>query len=618
MKKFYFAILTALLMLVSMSANAIDVVLNIDNPDNVTVKVNYGAPLDNLVPGDNPLTVDEYQSISISAKEGIMITSAVKSLNDNDETIYVSNMTDCNVYVSSSDAGAKYTVTTALADELRDGSCTIIVDDPANVSVQRSGTFSYVNLNAGDNEVKFITGKELPLTIAPKNYGTSLYQVKVNDEVVSPQGTSWRISPASGDKIEIFALFPDIDIPVKFSYATEEAKGFISSVTVDGVPVDNYNDDNFTVKAGHTIAVSGNTNDYSLSYFKVNGSTTYFYGSYSMVVTEETTFEVDAHKYGTVKATIDIDNPDNVIVYRGYSYNNDIITGLVSGENTIELSETNAMIQIKPASGCFIVSVTAGGSTVSADYSGAYNVTVTEGMNIIISSGAIERDSKAIVYVDDRSAAVNYFNFMRSDRSSVDIVSGYNEISFYDGDNPFGLSWYGANYANVYLNNEAVAPIYENSTTYELRLEHGDVVKIFLASDPAACDVELISHDDLDAGKVAVTFDRINNVSSWAQNHRLLPGTEISIMPVGDYKIAVKADGTAVEPDATGAYVVKVDKDSSIAVSPNSSGIEGVSTDAVETGDVYNLQGIRVQKGSDMSRLPAGIYIVNGKKVVKQ
>lgn len=618
MKKIYFAILTALLMLVSVSASAINVVLNIDNPDNVAVKVNYGAPLENLVAGDNTLSVDEYQSISVSAKNGVLITSARKSLNGSDEEVYVSNMTECNVYVSSYDAGAKYTVTTARADELRDGSCTIIVDDPSNVSVQRSGTYTYVDLNAGDNVVKFITDKELPLTIAPKNYGSSLYQVKVNDEVVAAQGNSWRISPANGDKIEIFANFPDIDIPVKFVYATEEAKGFISGVTVDGTPVDNYNDDNFTVKAGRTIAVSGNTNDYSLAYFKVNGSSTYFYSSYSMVVTEETTFEIDAHKYGTVKATLDIDNPDNVIVYRGYSYNNDVITGLVSGENPIELSETNSMIQIAAASGCFISSVTVDGSPVSADYNGAYNVTVTDGMSIIVSSGAIERDSKAIVYIDDRSAAAQYFSFIRTDRSSIDLASGYNEIAFYGGDNPFGLSWYGAPCANVYVNNESVAPLYENSTTYELRLEHGDVVKIFLASDPVTCDVRLTPEQNLDTDKVAVTFDRINNVSSWAQTHSVLPGTEISIRPVGEYKIDVKADDAAVEPDETGAYVVNVSKDSAIAVSPTSAGIDGIAADTAEDGDVYNLQGIRVMKGSDMSRLPAGIYIVNGKKVVKR
>ena len=43
----------------------------------------------------------------------------------------------------------------------------------------------------------------------------------------------------------------------------------------------------------------------------------------------------------------------------------------------------------------------------------------------------------------------------------------------------------------------------------------------------------------------------------------------------------------------------------------NTSGIEGVMMDKAENGPVYNLQGIRV---SEMNK---GVYIVNGKKVVK-
>ena len=43
-------------------------------------------------------------------------------------------------------------------------------------------------------------------------------------------------------------------------------------------------------------------------------------------------------------------------------------------------------------------------------------------------------------------------------------------------------------------------------------------------------------------------------------------------------------------------------------------------TDAGEAFEVYNLQGVRVTKTTDrkLSDLPQGIYIVNGKKVVKK
>lgn len=620
MKNFYSFIVTALLTLVSMSANAIDITVSVDDPSRVSVYTNYGSTLLDIVAGDNAITVNEYESVKIAAKGNAFLTKVVKSMEGSDDSEqYVSNMSECNLYISSGDEGARFTVTTANADEVRDGSCRIWVDDPSNVQVQRSGSYSYIDLAEGWNDVKYITDSELPLTIGPKNYGTSLYQVKVKGEVVSPQGTAWRISPDNGDEVEIFANFPDVDIPVKFTYASDEAKGFITSVTVNGEAVTNYNDEGFAVKAGSSMTVNGNTTDYKLNSFTINGNSTNFYGQYTFIVTEETTIGVDAHKYGTVKATLDVDNPDNIIVYRGYSYNNDVITGLVAGENTIELSETNAQIQIKAVSGCYVTSVTADEASISKDYSDAYNVTVTDGMKIVVKSGAIERNSKAVVYIDNKEAAAQYFNFQRSDRSSMDIATGYNEVNFYDGDNPFGLSWYGAEYANVYKNNEAVEPMYPGSTTYELNLADGDVVKVFLASNPEMLEAELTAADNVDASMVAVTVDRINCVEEWAGKHKALPGTEISIKPAEDYIISVAVDGENVCADEDGAFKVAVNKDMTVAVTlPISDGIGGIGAETDAEGNIYNMQGVRVAGNANMGQQPAGIYVVNGKKVVKR
>ncbi|MDE5985892.1 MAG: hypothetical protein K2H16_01225 [Prevotella sp.] len=618
MRNLYSLFFTALLACISIAANAINITVNVDDPSRVSISVNY-TPVDNIVAGDNQFTVEEYQQVSIKAKDNAFITKVVKSMEGADDSEeYVSNMSECNLYISSYNAGATWTVTSVNADEARDGACRVYVDDPANVMVQRSGTYSTINLEAGWNDMKFMTDKELPLTIGPKNYGSSLYQVKVNGEVVSAQGNTWRISPKTGDEVEIFANFPDVDIPVSFTYTSEEAKGFITNVTVNGTSVDNYNDEDFTVKAGSEMTVYGNTSDYSLSSFTVNGNSVYFYGQYNFVVTEETVIAVDAHKYGTVKATINIDNADNVIVYKGYSYSNDIMS-MVSGDNEIELSETNAMIQIKAASGCYITSVTDGTNNYSADYSNSYTINVTDGMVITVKSGAIERNSKAVVYIDSKEAAATYFNFQRNDRSSIDVATGYNEINFYDGDNPFGLSWYGASYANVYKNNETVQPLYTGATTYEFSLVDGDVVKVFLASDPETYEAELSAGDGVDASKVVVTMDRMMNVAGWVGKHSVLQETEISIKPAEDYDVCVKVDGTDLEAGEDGAFVITVNKNTAITVSlPIGTGINAVGAEKFSNAGVYNMQGVRMAGDTDMKQMPAGVYIVNGRKVVKR
>lgn len=256
--------------------------------------------------------------------------------------------------------------------------------------------------------------------------------------------------------------------------------------------------------------------------------------------------------------------------------------------------------------------------SISKDYSDAYNVTVTEGMKIVVKSGSIERNSKAVVYIDSKEAAAQYFSFQHSDRSSIDIATGYNEISFYDGDNPFGLSWYGAEYANVYKNNEAIKPMYEGSTTYELNLTDGDVVKIFLASNPEMLEAELTAADNVDASKVAVTMDRISSVTEWAGKHNVLPGTEISIKPAEGYEISVAVDGENVNAGEDGAFTVVVSKNTTVAVSLKGTGISSINAEKAAGNHIYNIQGVHVADNADMKQLPAGIYIINGKKVVKR
>ena len=80
MRKFYSIIVTALLTFVSMSANAINITVNVDNPSRVSISVNYGAPLENIVAGDNAITVNEYESVQIKAKDNAFLTKVVRSM----------------------------------------------------------------------------------------------------------------------------------------------------------------------------------------------------------------------------------------------------------------------------------------------------------------------------------------------------------------------------------------------------------------------------------------------------------------------------------------------------------------------------------------------------------
>ncbi|MDE5948026.1 MAG: hypothetical protein K2G86_04470, partial [Prevotella sp.] len=359
----------------------------------------------------------------------------------------------------------------------------------------------------------------------------------------------------------------------------------------------------------------GNTTDYALDERPLNGApVTYFYGSYTTNITEETTISVKAHKYGTISATLNIDDPANMNVYRGYSYNGELISGLVSGQNTIEVSETNTTISIVPQSGCYITSVTDNeGQSYYADYNGSYTVTLKDGMTVNIVSGAISRDSKAIVYIDNRSAAAQYFSFTRNDHSEVDLKSGYNTVEFYSGDNPMGLSWYGAPYANVFLNGETVAPMYEGSTSYQISVENGDVLKIYLASNPKTYGVTFSMDDKINAGEISVKRDIMTTVADWAGGFSVLQGTQIDIAAEN---VSVTVNNETVVPvDGIFTFVVSDNTNVSIAIPTAINDTKAADNNGRHY--VYNMQGMKILDNADaINSLPAGVYIINGKKVV--
>ena len=92
--------------------------------------------------------------------------------------------------------------------------------------------------------------------------------------------------------------------------------------------------------------------------------------------------------------------------------------------------------------------------------------------------------------------------------------------------------------------------------------------------------------------------------------------TVFTISPVSraDKEIVVKVNDEEIKP-VDGVFTFETKADTRVSVTAMS-GIGDVITDTTGNADVYNLQGIRVASAADMSSLPAGIYIVNGKKTV--
>lgn len=592
---------------------AFNVTVNVDDASKLTLYL--GSSAQSLSNGDNVLDVKTGDRLYFSANTGFVL----KQVNNGTSDEYISSLTSCIVNLDESKHdGAKWVVTTATLDEVRTAVCKVTVDDASKVTLGTSGTYSKLKLENGVNNVKFVPGIESPLVVSAKDSNTSLYSVTKNGTSVSASYGSYRIDVVDGDEINIEANYPNIDYAVKFNLS-EKADGFITEVLVNNVPVTNYLDDNFTVKAGSKVTIKGNTNDYKLESFKVNGSDIDFYGSYEFMVTAASTVNIVAHKYGNMTAHVNIDDASHVTVYKGYSYYGnkaDVKTGL----NDVEIPESAPILCIAANDGFRLVSVT-DGTTEYTDRDGfsEVNVKAVDGMNLTVTTAALVRDKKAVVYVEDADAP-SMMRFMRKDYTQQKLATGYNTVEFYDGDNPFETSVYGTTSLNVYKNDELVTPSYAGAKSYSLTLADNDVVKLFFTKTPAK--VEATINVDGDAEKLNVTKDRIVSVTNFASALSCLEGTEVAFSTADGYAIkAIDMNGTAVTAETDGSYKVVVNSNSTINVKVAvASGIGSVTTSAQKGADVYTVAGVLVLKNATPSQINAlakGLYIINGKTVVR-
>lgn len=622
MRKFYYLFLTMLLGMVGIAANAqeaksMKVIFNVDDPANVTITVDGVSQ--ELVAGDNEITVSApygyYNSVYVNATDGNFITKATK---DGANQLYSPYNTQWSYYPSDSDEGKTIYIETIAGKDARTASCTVTVDDASKVRVQRNGTYTNVELQNGENTIYYIPGFETMLMIDAATYGTTLYKATLNGEdLVYSYGYSVNLNAEGGDKIEILANFPEgLTWNVKFTYVdAEKAKGVVTGVTVDGTAVENYDDvEGFNVPAGKNVAITFDNVNYKIDGVTVNGKSEYVYSSYSFTPSADTEININAHKYGTVKATVNIDNKDNVIVYKGYSYNNDIIE-VNNGDNEIELSENNAVITIKANSGCFITSVTYGETVLSNQSEYTINP-VTEGMVIKVVSGAIVRDKSFTLNIDDISAAEYGFDLTRADRTKVEnLITGENKVAFAEGETHYMLSAYGSPVFGVFKNGVMINPSYQGGTYIEFDAADGDAFDAYVKELPKTYNVKF----ELAEGIYSYQFKEVSaspvgSSNQWQNmGYTAIEGTsfEIKIIPASDLNIVVKVGETTINADENGAFVVPVSEAATISISDGTgTGINGINAENADNS-FYTLQGVKVN-----GKIAKGLYIKNGKKVI--
>lgn len=598
----------------SATAQKLQFTLNIDNPEAVTVSVNYETQT--VVAGDNLFEVDNYTSIQVTPVPPYAIKSITNAATNIPESIYGST------WYYTVQESCKYNVVTYNKDELRTASCTVNVDDASRVEVRYQGTYDMVTLQNGENTVKFNPETEYGLIISPASYNMPLYGVTLNGTPVAAQGSSYNVDITQDCVVDITAIIPEKDVVVTFN-CNEEGKGAISGVAVNYEQVSDFNGSELAMKAGQSLSVYFD-NNYMVESFSVNGEKVDIYGEYNTVVVDNMTFDLVAHPYGTVKGVVTVDDPTNIIMYKGYAYNNDVIE-LVAGDNTVEVSENNTLISWESVDGSYIESVTHNGTTLDSYTTQVY---LAEGDKLVFKTAKIEMDKKAVLWIDNREAAVQYFGFEGYDRTGFEnLISGYNVIDFYSGMTPFRLSWFDPSITQgegkVYINGVKVEPAYSGTDNYELPIQDGDIVKVFLTTEPKECNVTFTTGFSENVNVTAtVVRDQITVLDDPTVAQTVFAGTEYKVEftngATAQVDVKVSVNDQPVAADTDGNYVFTVNEaQNNVKIEAYVSAVADIIVDdELLDSPVYNLQGIEVGKANNISNLPAGIYIVNGQKLI--
>ncbi len=642
MKKIYSFFATVLALASVQTADAFKATFIVDNPKVVSIVGNVWdseagsyveKSLFSSVEEVNVFEYTDYTSLYIRTAQGYAINSVEK---DGAEQLGSYEIPTTSKFISLSTYGAEeciYDIKTIDLESSRTASAIITVDNPDLVALTTGGnTGGQVTLSAdGTTTLKFNPAtNEKQLTIASTDRNGSVYAVTVNGEKVSSTSAGFNIEMANGDKIDIKAAYPVENYNVKvvtpegmadmFKSITYYDRTNYTTVTVDG---------DFAagapVSAGLQITVNLNTSDYVIDALyvndaKVNGT------SYNTVLRDDITIKVEGHAYANYDVDIDIDDPSRVNVYDNNPSYGGKRYDFVAGVNTVTFKETTYgnSIYVEPTSGNVIKLIKVVNGSSVQEISNPGTVSFSNGAKIYITTGPKVPDTKFILWVDPEAvSSIKEITFTKSytyeQIDAIEPVAGVNVFNYCYADLPMQMN-ISINHPdpipedyrpwNPYLSlNEGNA---YTSTNYYMAtyggLKDGDMMRIFY-DEPEKAEVSVSLSDGMSADDINVSVDT-RAMDSW-ESMSLFVKSGVTISSAVAAKCTL--DGEELKADAAGNFSFTVTGNHSVALDVNTSAIEEISGDDEAVKVVYNLQGIRM---ADPENLPAGIYVINGKKVL--
>lgn len=549
---------------------------------------------------------DKYSSVTVNVNPEYKVVSFKDSFGN--ELSYSNNT--LVIASGSYDDDASFYIVTASREEDRTSMLNINFEGDPNDVVLTRKTGGVINLQEGGQTIFFDPETEVPFTLSHTNYSKNIFNVELNGEKLTKNASrNYVFTPTNDGQLNITVEYPDVDVPVHISYASADLAGLINGVRVNGEALDEsvWSSLNFTVKAGSSLEFDVDYIHFATPSFTVNG-----------VETQMPLFVEVVDSYDIVASAAVIPN-NNISIYCVDWDKVEVMAGdeviKLTGETTeISVSSNLSNIRFVIPANYVIEGVYDYYTNARYEVNDRYLYNLKNGMYLILELEIYERNNNAIVYVEDAawdSVIVRYGT--GEVFTELTMEPGYTVVKFNEDDMPFQVSGY------TYVDGKYLSPtVYLNGTLCENlygaysgldALKDNDVISIF-ATEVPSYSVYISKAEGVEAEVVKNLVQPVEDNITYA-----LPGTLIEIKGNG---IVVKVGGSPISADENGVYNVTINADTDIEIEADiNTGVEAV--EATEPADVYNMQGVLVRKGAtpeEVKALPAGIYVVAGKKVV--
>ena len=452
MKKLLSIFMLMLIALSSFSASAaFTIKVNVDDPERVTFGYIYKwmgfletkAPCALTEVGENEVYISEANPTGfyVEGKNGATITSVTLDGTAVPEANWA-NFTGCA-------EGSVLTITSSSG--VSAGSVHFVCDDYSlvRVAVRNETDARDATLTANECDVDFYSG-DTAFELYSKNSDTPILHVYKNDVEVDKSGFGtgyYLISPLEdGLTVRVVTKEEVVNYPVTFTFSDDHAKSYITSVTVDDAPIDDF-DKGFEVQNGKNVTLYYDSSITDVK-VKANGEekspiSIPMVGSfYSVPVTAATEIEVYTVVPEKKNITVNVDNVEVVEV--GYKEDYETMMGtsersvaltLEDGDNAFEALNTWKCLYVKVKNSLYELDAVTVGGTAVADVN---NIAIEDNMVLKVTSKHVAPAGTVTVTCEDYTAVKGE---IRGDHPrSVEMTAEETKIDYYPGEFALVLS----------------------------------------------------------------------------------------------------------------------------------------------------------------------------------